>query len=165
MPDGSTSDATLAQRRLLLEQIESRLRVQFDELDGLDRKATTVLAATGVTLGLVINNAGSLDNAPALVGFMFYSALVVLAAGLVQGILALWPRRIQVVPDPGPLLEQHQQSPLELIIGEVVSTKSLAFAINHPIARLKGDRVRIQMVLLAVGGTLLVASLVLERVA
>jgi hypothetical protein len=163
MADGSNSETTLAQRRLLLEQIESRLRVQLDELDGLDRKATTVLAATGVTLGLVVNNAGGVSSSPAWVSFLFYSALVVLSAGLVQGILALWPRRIQVVPDPGPLLEQHQTSPLELIIGELVSTKALAFAINHPIARLKGDRVRLQMVLLAVGGTLLVASLVVER--
>jgi|SRR5450759_553019 hypothetical protein len=165
MADNLASESTLAQRRFLLEQIESRLRVQFDELDGLDRKATTVLAATGVTLGLVINNAGSISNSPAQVGFLFYTALVVLAAGLVQGILALWPRRIQVVPDPGPFLEQHQTSPLEFIIGELVSTKALAFAINHPIPKLKGDRVRIQMVLLAIGGTLLVASYVVERLA
>lgn len=56
MTDASSPDPWEPQRRLLLGQIEGRLRVQFDELDGLDRKATTVLAATGVTLGLVVNN-------------------------------------------------------------------------------------------------------------
>jgi hypothetical protein len=56
MVDSSTPDATLAQRRLLLEQIESRLRVQFDELDGLDRKATTVLAASSECHSLTLNS-------------------------------------------------------------------------------------------------------------
>lgn len=163
MADAQPQDRTLEQRRLLLDQVESRLQVQFDELDGLDRKATTVLAATGVTLGLVINNAGSFASSPGAVPWAFYGALVVLAAGLIAGIAALWPRKVQVVPDPGPFLEQHQTSMPELILGELISTKALAFAENHPIARTKGDRVRVQMLLLAVGGSLLVGAYVLER--
>jgi hypothetical protein len=164
MTDSHLPDRTLEQRRLLLEQVEGRLKVQFDELDGLDRKATTVLAATGVTLGLVINNAGHFASSPIPVPWVFYGALVVLAAGLVAGVVTLWPRDVQVVPDPGPFLEQHQTSLAEPILAELISTKALAFAENHPIARTKGDRVRIQMVLLALGGALLVGAYILERV-
>jgi len=49
------------------------------------------------------------------------------------------------------------------VLGELVSTKALAFANNHGIARTKGNRVRVQMVLLAVGGLLLVGAYVLGR--
>lgn len=49
------------------------------------------------------------------------------------------------------------------VFGELISTKALAFAKNHDVARTKGNRVRAQMLLLAVGGSLLVAAYVLER--
>lgn len=163
MTDASSPDPWEPQRRLLLEQVEGRLRVQFDELDGLDRKATTILAATGVTLGLVVNNTDDFAKAKDPVPFLFYAALVVLAAGLIAGVRALWPRDIEVVPDPGPFLEQHGTSLPMAVLGELVSTKALAFANNHGIARTKGNRVRVQMVLLAVGGLLLVGAYVLGR--
>ena len=86
MTDASSPDPWEPQRRLLLEQVEGRLRVQFDELDGLDRKATTILAATGVTLGLVVNNTDDFAKAKDPVPFLFYAALVVLAAGLIAGV-------------------------------------------------------------------------------
>ena len=156
-------DRTLDQRRLLLEQVEGRLKVQFDELDGLDRKATTVLAATAVTLGLVINNTSHFASTPYPLPWVFYGALVVLAAGLIAGVAAMWPRDVAVVPDPGPFLEQHQSKLPEWTVGELVNTKALAFATNHPIARRKGARVRFQMALLALGGSLLVGSYLLER--
>jgi hypothetical protein len=161
--DAQPPDRTLEQRRLLLEQVEGRLEVQLDELDGLDRKATTVLAATGVTLGLVINNASDFASSRYPMPHVFYGSLVVLAAGLVAGVVALWPRDVQVVPDPGPLLEQHGTGSPEATVGELVSTKALAFAGNHAIVRRKGDRVRAQMVLLALGGSLLVSAYILER--
>jgi hypothetical protein len=161
--DDPPPDRTLEQRRLLLEQVEGRIKIQFDELDGLDRKATTVLAATGVTLGLVINNAGHFVSSPRPVPLVFYEALVILAAGLIAGVLAMWPRNVEVVPEPKPFLEQHGTSLPEVTVGELVSTKALAFTRNHGIARRKGDRVRIQMVLLALGGSLLVGAYILER--
>jgi hypothetical protein len=156
-------DRTLEQRQLLLEQVERRLEIQFDELDGLDRKATTVLAATGVTLGLVINNVRDFASSPCPVPWVFYGALVVLAVGLIAGVAAMWPRNVEVVPDPEPFLEQHGTNLPEATVGELVSTKALAFAANHKIARRKGDQVRNQMVLLALGGSLLVGAYILER--
>ena len=165
--DGVTNDSppdpTLDQRQLLLEQVDGRLNIQFDELDGLDRKATTILAATGVLLGLVINNADNFATAPRFVSWVFYSALAVLAGGLAAGVLALWPREVQVVPDPKSFLEQHGESMPVDILGELISTKTLAFDINFKVARKKGVRVRIQMLLLASGGGLLVAAYITER--
>jgi hypothetical protein len=161
--DSSLPDPWEPQRRLLLEQVEGRLDIQFDELDGLDRKATTILAATGVTLGLVVNNTSDFAMANDPVPLLFYGALVVLAIGLIAGVTALWPRDVEVVPDPGPFLEQHGRNLPLAILGELTSTKALAFANNHGVSRTKGNRVRAQMLLLAAGGSMLVGAYVLER--
>ncbi len=163
MTDAPAPDRTLEQRRLLLEQVEGRLRIQFEEVDGLDRKATTVLAATGVTLGLVINNASTVATSPVGVQWFYYGALGLLAVALVAGVYALWPRHLMVVPEPKPLLEQHAGSLPEFTIGELVSTKAAAYERNVVLTKAKGDRVRLQMVLLALGGSLLVTAYVLER--
>lgn len=156
-------DADYGRRRLLLEQVDARLEVQSDEMDGLDRKATTVLAATGVVLGLVVNNAGDFAASECPVPYLFYGALVILAAGLVAGVTALWPRQFTVVPEPGPLLATHATSTPEEIMGELLTTKAEAFARNKPVILTKADRIRVQMVLLALGGGLLVAAYAVER--
>jgi len=164
MSDTPTQDGTLEQWRLLLEQVEGRLKIQFEEVDGLDRKATTGLAATGVILGLVVNNVDSVIKSPDPVPLVFYSALIVLAAALVMGIYALWPRKLWVVPEPTPLIAQHSAGRPEHTVGELLSTKAAAYDLNVKLTDSKGDRVRVQMLLLAIGGALLVAAYVLERV-
>jgi hypothetical protein len=156
-------DRTLEQWRLLLEQVEGRLKVQLEEVDGLDRKATTGLAATGVILGLVVNNVGSVTTAPDPVPLLFHGALVVLAAALVTGVFALWPRKLWVVPEPTPLLAQHAAGQPEHTVGELLSTKAAAYDLNVKLTDSKGDRVRFQMLLLAIGGGLLVGAYLLER--
>lgn len=163
MIDAPPPDRTLEQRRLLLEQVEARLKVQMDEFDGLDRKATTVLAAAGIVLGLVINNASDFARSTGPVTWVFYGALVVLSVGLVAGVFALWPRDVQVVPELGPFLEQHGTSLPEHTLGELISSKATAFKVNGDVARTKGERVRLQMVLLALGGGLLVGAYILAR--
>jgi hypothetical protein len=156
-------DRTLDQWRLLLEQVEGRLKVQLEEVDGLDRKATTGLAGTGVLLGLVVNNVDSAAKSPDPVPWVFYGALAVLALALVVGVSALWPRKLWVVPEPTPLLAQHASSQPERTVGELLSTKAAAYDLNVKITGAKGDRVRVQMVLLALGGGLLVVATLLER--
>lgn len=159
-----SSDSILNQRRLLLEQVDGRLKVQSDEMDGLDRKATTVLAATGVVVGLIVNNTDHFATSPDLVSWVFYGALVVLAAGLVAGVRALWPRDFIVVPEPGPLLDAHATKAPEETMGELLTTKAEAFRLNVPVTKTKSNRIRVQMVLLALGGGLLVGAYVLERI-
>jgi hypothetical protein len=161
--DTPPPDRTLEQRRLLLDQVEGRLKVQSEELDGLDRKATTILGATGVVLGLVISNASDFATSPCPVPYLFYGALVVLAAGLVAGVWTLWPRSFQVVPEPGPFLAEHQSKTPEHTIGELVKTKADVFVFNKKVVETKADRIRLQMVLLALGGILLVGAYVMER--
>lgn len=161
--DAAEYDPTRDQRHLLLEQVEGSLRVQSDEMDGLDRKVTTVLAATGVILGLVINNAEDFANSPPVVVVTFYAALVVLAAGVVAGVISLWPRRFGFVPEPRPFLDQHATRLPEFTLGELANTKADAFGDNTAVVKTKVNRLRAQMVLLAAGGALLVAAYVLER--
>jgi hypothetical protein len=161
--DAAPSDRTLEQRRLLLEQVEGRIGVQFDELDGLDRKATTVLGATGVLLGLVINNAGHFASSPLPVPLAYYAALLVLAAGLIAGVVTFWPRPIFAVPELRAFLDQHGTRFPEDTLGELISTKAKAFDDNKPVVKTKGTRLRVQLVLLALGGGLLVGAHLLER--
>ena len=163
MIEAPPPDRTLEQRSLLLEQVDARLTLQSDEMDGLDRKATTMLAATGVVLGLVINNADGFAASPCPVPWLFYGALVVLAVGLVAGVYSLWPQDWCVVPEPGPLIDKHKTLMPEFTIGELLTTKKEAFEHNVPVTQTKAHRIRIQMVLLALGGVLLVGAYVLER--
>ena len=157
-------DLTLDQRRLLLEQVEGRLGFEFDAIDGIDRKATGLLAATLVVLGLVLSNVGDFAGSSNAVSLVFYGALVVLAVGLFAGVYSLWPRSFWAVPEPGPLLEQHATKTPEWTLGELLSTKAEAFRLNAQISKSKTGRLRAQMFLLAAGGGLLVVAYVLERV-
>ncbi len=165
MTDTSSPGRTLEQRRLLLEQVDARMRAQSDEWDGLDRKATTVLAANGVILGLVINNAGSFAASPPVVSLAFYASLAVLAIALVAGIRSLWPRAFAVVPEPQQFLDQHAKQSPEQTMGELASTKAKAFGDNKAAASTKVGRVRWQMALLALGAGLLVSAYIIERIA
>jgi hypothetical protein len=155
----------LEQWRMLLEQVEGRLKVQFDEVDGLDRKATTGVAATGVILGLVGNNVATAVTLPVAVTAIFYLALIVLAEALFMGVYALWPERLWAVPEPTPLLAQHAASTPQRTIGELLSTKAAAYDLNVRITRVKADRVRVQILWLAMGAGLLVLAFVVERLA
>jgi hypothetical protein len=163
MTDPPSPDRTLEQRRLLLEQTEARLTLQSDAIDGLDRKATAVLAATGVLLGLVINNTDHFAASPWPMPLVFYGALVILAVGLIAGVQALWFIPFWVVPEPGPLIAQHANKTPEETIGELVTTKAEAVQRNANSGKIKVDRLRRQMILLALGGGSLVGAYVLER--
>ena len=90
----STPSPGPEQLRLLNDLVQSRLQLQTDELDSLDRKATTVLAGTGVLLGLVVNNVATFATSVSPVPpWLFYASLVCLAPGLLAGLWTLWPRR------------------------------------------------------------------------
>ena len=73
---------------LLLEQVEQRMKNQRDEWDGLDRKATTILATTGVLLGLVAANAKAFGATPSPGPAAFVLAAAALA---LRSLPALWP--------------------------------------------------------------------------
>lgn len=153
------------QVRLLNDLVESRLQLQTDELDSLDRKATTVLAGTGVLLGLVVNNvdafAKSTSAGPPI---LFYGSLILLAAGLVAGLWTLWPRRIQVVPQPAALVDQYYARHPDDTLPEILSTRRKGWADNKPVVERKSRRLKLQIILLATGGVLLVAAYIMDKV-
>jgi hypothetical protein len=150
------------QLTLLLDQVEGRLGTQREEWEGLDRKATTILGATGVVFGLVVNSAQPLNAASDLGTRILLSALVVLAGGLVIGILSLAPRRIASVPEPTPLLANYAGASTDLTLGTLITTKAQVFDFNRKVLDSKLRFLVVQMILLAVGGGLLVAALLIE---
>lgn len=149
--------------QLLHDQIEGRLAVQHDEWDGLERKGTTVLAATGVVLGLVVNNAAAFKAYPAPAPTLFLAALAVLALGIAAGVVTLWPREFRVAPEPGPLLESYAAKASDYTLARVAKTKAEAFALNQSSVRPKLRAIRAQLLLLAAAGGMLFVVLLIGR--
>jgi hypothetical protein len=142
-----------------------RPEVQMDELDTLDRKATTVLAGTGVLLGLVVNNLDRFPNPAVLAASVaFYGSLLLLALGLLAGLWTLWPRRIQVIPHPPRLVEQYYSRHPDDTLPEILSTRTQGWKDNVPAVDRKSRGLKFQISLLAAGGVLLVAACILNKV-
>jgi len=89
---------TVEHLTLLEREMAAALTRQREAWDGLDRKGTTIMATTGVLLGLVVNNAETFqayrDPAPTAFGV----ALAMLVLGIDAGLATLWPRAFTVVP-------------------------------------------------------------------
>lgn len=106
-PDGQRTYPPPEQLELLAAELEGRAEAQSAEVEGLDRKASTALAATGVVLGLVLNSVSQFRDAAWQPRSLFLGALVALAAGLVSGVGAIWPRRVKIVSAPRRLIEGY----------------------------------------------------------
>lgn len=149
--------------QLLHDQIEGRLGLQHDEWDGLERKATTVLAATGVLLGLAVNNAKAFEAYPAPAPGLYVAALAALALGIGAGVVTLWPREFNVAPEPGPLLTAYTAQASDYTLARVLRTKADAFSANEATKRPKVRAIRAQLLLLAAAGGFLFAVLWIGR--
>jgi hypothetical protein len=149
--------------RLLHDQIEARNGLQHDEWDGLERKGTTVLAATGVMLALVVNNAKSFEAYPAPAPTLFIGTLALLALGIGAGVVTLWPRDFKVAPEPAPLLEGYTAEATDYTLARVLRSKAAAFEVNESSKRPKLWAIRAQLLLLAAAGGLLFLVLWIGR--
>lgn len=149
--------------QLLHDQIEGRAAVQHDEWDGLERKGTTVLAATGVVLALVVNNAKAFDAYPPPAPTLFIVTLALLALGVGAGVITLWPREFKVAPEPGQLLAGYTAQPSDYTLARVLKTKADAFDVNVTRVRPKLWAIRAQLLLLAAAGGLLFVVLLIGR--
>jgi hypothetical protein len=152
------------QLELLLGQVDQRIQNQRDEWDGLDRKATTILATTGILLGLVINNVDDLSGTPTPGPSVFFLALVTLVAALGAGVIAMFPRRFGDAPDPQPFLDLYAARPTDETLASLASTKAGEHTKNTATVRLKVQAVRTQMVLVMAAGVLLAVLLVIVEV-
>jgi hypothetical protein len=145
---------------LLSSEIEGRLEAQAKEVEGLDRKSATALAATGVTLGLVINNADQFVSVLSGPRNVFYISLVLLASALICGVGCIWPREAKVVPAPRRLIEGYYAKSRDHTLAVLVSTRLRAFELNKNISKNKNAWLRWQLFLLGIGGAGLVAAFV-----
>jgi hypothetical protein len=151
------------QLALLREEIGARARSQADELEGLDRKGTTTLAANGVVLGLVLNNVEDFHGVTGWSPVFFNVALGVLAVGLVLGVAQLWPRGFRVVPKPRQFLDRYYGKNSSYTTAKLLSTNLLAFERNEGLSKQKGWLLKGQMITLAGGGTLLVLAYLVKE--
>lgn len=151
------------QLALLREEIGARVRSQADELEGLDRKGTTTLAANGVVLGLILNNVEDFRGVLGWSPVFFNVALGVLAVGLVVGVAQLWPRGFRVVPKPRQFLDRYYAKDAAYTTAKLLSTNLLAFEKNEGLSKQKGWLLKGQMFTLAAGGTLLVLAYLVKE--
>ena len=155
---GPASRAQLEHLTMMLAQLDARLGYQREEWDGLDRKGTSILATTGVVLGLVVNNAKTFQAYPDPAPTVFALAMAVLALGLAAGVATLWPRDFKVVPEPKGLLGYADKAS-DFTVGTLITTKAEAFTRNRGPLRWKTWTVRAQMLLLAIEAGLMFAIL------
>jgi hypothetical protein len=148
------------QLTLLNQELVSRSRVQLDELDGLDRKASTFVAATGVVLGLVGNNANSFASSADLVRYAFLAAVLLFAFSLICGLFEFWPRRLLTVPDGQGLVDKYYALLPEPTLASLVSTRADALRNNDTACIEKFHWLRRQMLCFAIGSGLLVFAFV-----
>jgi hypothetical protein len=155
--------------KLLHDQLSERSAHQDDELEGLDRKASTMLASVGLVFGLILNNADhfSLADLCTCQTFWFpvayYVALFVLAVGLLFGVWQLWPQNISVVPRPGRLIDGYYWKPTDETLAVLLSARVKALEQNEGLTRKKSLRLRVQMVSVGGGGLLLLAAYLLRQ--
>jgi hypothetical protein len=148
---------------LLNGELKRRTEIQLEELEGIDRKASTVLAGTGVLLGLVVNNFKEFPKEDACPATLFFGALLVLVLGLSAGVAALWPRRAKVVPAPRQLVEAYYAKTKQETAAVLISTRLKAFEENKNLSRAKGLFLRAQMLFLMIGGAALAGAYALKE--
>lgn len=146
------------QLTLVREELAGLAELQSGEVEGLDRKGTTILAANGVVLGLVLSNVEDFHDVAGWAPVFFNVALVGLAVGLLLGVWQLWPRKFKVVPEPKPFVKGYYAKPWNETMANLISAHLKAFGINKALSAQKSRLLKGQMVMLAGGGVLLVAA-------
>ncbi len=141
---------------LLNEELRRRADLQWEEMDGLERKAAAILAGTGVVLALAVNNAegvqGSLEPR-----CLFVVALISLMVALAGGVAVLWPRPIATVPSPQRLLEYRSREHDETL-DTFVLTRAHAVEGNDQKVAAKAHALRVQMVFFGIAAACLVLA-------
>ncbi len=153
----------VGQLELLNEQITARLTRQLEEISALDNKATTILAANGVVLGLVISSLDVFASTGCAARLALYAALVVLATGLVAGVWMLWPVNWKLVPKPRPLVDGYRSQTRAKTLGALIAFRVRAYETNQPLQHKKQFRLRAQMLLLVASGVTVVAAYLLNE--
>lgn len=144
---------------LLDREVRGRLDYQLTEVDGLDTKATTVLAASGVFLGLVVTGTKASVHPALVTTLTLDAALLVLTVCLFIGAYVIWPREVRVVPNPTELVTNYTGKSLEKTLADLIGTRKDAYVLNGPLLRKKSFWLKGQMLGLAFAGALIAVSL------
>lgn len=142
---------------LLNEELRGRAALQWEELDGIDRKASTILAGTGVVLALVINNARPLQETHAS-SVLFFIAVIGLAAALASGVFVLWPRRLDTVPAAQRLVDEYHSQSYDETLRALVATRARATETNRQTVEAKVRALKVQVAFFGVAAACLVVA-------
>lgn len=150
---------------LIYYEVKGRLDLQRSELDDLQRIVAIVLTAAGVVLGFAGSQFPGPD-APHTKFVLFVAAVVALAFDVVAGILAIWPRRVRTVGDPGELVDEYTTAPTNVMLHDLIRAGRAAFDENATDRRLaeRSWLVRPQLVLLGAGALVLGAGILAPHV-
>ncbi|MDQ6898833.1 MAG: hypothetical protein M3072_04895 [Candidatus Dormibacteraeota bacterium] len=83
----------LAQLQAVYQELSRAVEARVQNVRGLQQRAATGAAATGILLGLL---ASERSARPAYIWLVSLLAIVILLAGLYCAAKALWPRRLQI---------------------------------------------------------------------
>lgn len=114
----------------LLQLVAAGMEGQGDEFERIERKATTILATTGVLAGLAVNGAARLARG-SIATVLLGVGLVVLLYGVVCGILVIWPESTKGANDPERLLVTGYNPPTSRLLAGAVSAIAEAARLNR----------------------------------
>lgn len=146
-------------------EVKERLALQRTELDDLQRIIAIVLTANGVVLGFAGSQFPSGPHHAKF--FLFVAAVAVLAADIVAGAWALWPKRaIKTTVDPAALVEEYTAAATNVMLYDLIAAARAAYQQNEDVGiqKLRSMLVRSQLLLLGAGALLLGAGTVAPHV-
>ena len=138
----------------LQREMATGMGFQLRELDGFDQKVSLLLTTIGVLLGLGLAGSSHL-GASAAAHACFYVGLLALLLGLLAGIFAYRPRKVEVVPTPAGIFPAFADASSSLLLGVEVEAMNLAFHANMEVRGIKLAYLQLTLRLLMVGAVLL----------
>jgi hypothetical protein len=116
--------------QVLYPQLVTGLAAQSAELERIERKATTVLATTGILAGLALT-AGSQLTVGLLGGLCFAAALITFLIGIACGVIILWPEASKGVVDAQRLMEIAYSPPTNRLLAVLSASAGKSFQLNR----------------------------------
>lgn len=134
------------------------------ELDDLQRILAVVLAAAGVVLGFAASHLPDNHKSNLALGLLVAS-VITLGLAIVAGATALWPRRVKIGSEPGPLMEDYAAVATNVMLYDLIESARTAYESNEAngIKPWRSRLVRSQLVLLGLGAVFLGVGLLVAR--
>lgn len=147
---------TEPQVRLLYAELLAALKLQLDEIDTVERKATFLLAPIAAALGLGVNAIGKLGPSMWAQG-VFNVGLITLVAALFASVGAIWLTDVWSVPGGEGIWPDYATSDPVTYLIDACATAAEMWERNRDLqrARSKETWLKVQVTLLTAGVTML----------